>query len=107
MKPHKNNNEANGNFAVYEIVVNGKTYKIGKADLDRITLSSGNPTRIHQQIRKLRQKYGRQNVYHTVLETLLGVTTQQAKDVEKAILQLIYEREGYIPEGNQNSFKPL
>jgi hypothetical protein len=37
---------------------------------------------------------------------LLGVSTQEAKEVEKTILQIIFESTGEIPEGNQNSFKP-
>ncbi len=102
---HKNHNEAKGNYAIYEITVNRKIYKIGKADLDRITLNSGNPTRIHQQIVKLRKKYGKRNVVHTILEELFGVKTQEAKDIEKALLRLFYQQNGFIPEGNQKSFK--
>lgn len=52
---HKNSNEAIGNYCVYQIIVAGEVYKIGKADLDRITKCSGNPTRIHQQMRILKK----------------------------------------------------
>jgi len=103
---HKNQNKALGNYCIYEIVVNGVTYKIGKADLDRITLASGDPTRIHQQVVKLRKKYGRRSVAHYLLEELFGVTTQYAKDMERAFLKLIYQELAYVPEGNKKSFKP-
>lgn len=103
---HKNSNEALGNDAIYEILVYRKTYKIGKADLDRITLSSGDPTRIHQQLRKLRLKYGVQNVIYDIVESLFGITTEEAKAFERAILQLVYERDNIVPQGNQKNFKP-
>lgn len=103
---HRNNNAALGNYVIYEIVVNNITYKIGKADLDRLTQSSGNPTRIHQQVRKLRIKYGPQNVFQRVLEQLFGVTTAEAKNFERALLEYFYEQNGFVPEGNQKSFTP-
>ncbi len=52
-QPHKNANHAVSHFGIYEIKVNGETYKFGKADLDRVTQSSGLPTRLHQQVRRL------------------------------------------------------
>ena len=103
---HKNNNQALGNYGIYEIEINGKTYKIGKADLDRVIKSSGDPVRIRQQIRKLRRKYSTQKVYYTILERLFGYTTQEAKAMEKAILQEVITQIGYVPEGNKKSYKP-
>jgi len=47
---HLNNNKAISHFGLYEIYVNGELYKIGKADLERITKSTGLPTRLHQQV---------------------------------------------------------
>ncbi|UBM60817.1 hypothetical protein LAG90_09230 [Marinilongibacter aquaticus] len=43
-----NANAAKGNFGVYEILKDGQLYKYGKADLGRVTQSSGLPTRLHQ-----------------------------------------------------------
>ncbi len=103
---HKNFNDAFGNFVIYEIIVDGISYKIGKADLDRITQSSGDPTRIHQQVRKLRLRYGKGNVFHNILDSLFGVTTEHAKKVEHEILMLYYLTRDEVPEGNRNSFNP-
>jgi len=103
---HKNSNNAIGNFGIYEIVVFGVTYKIGKADLDRLTLLSGSPTRIHQQIVKLRKKYGKGNVFFSIIETLIGVKTKEAKEMEHQFLWYYYKQNGIIPEGNKRSFKP-
>lgn len=41
---HLNSNDAVGHFGIYEIRVNGGLYKIGKADLSRVTKSSKLPT---------------------------------------------------------------
>ena len=38
---HLNSNSATSNFGVYEIEVDGQLYKIGKADLNRVTQASG------------------------------------------------------------------
>ena len=48
-----NSNNAISNFGIYRIKINGVIWKVGKADLNRITKSSGLPTRLHQQVRKL------------------------------------------------------
>ncbi|TAH19377.1 MAG: RHS repeat-associated core domain-containing protein [Cytophagales bacterium] len=106
MSIHKNSNQAIGNFVIYEIVVYGKTYKIGKADLDRITESSGNPTRLHQQLRKLAEEFGIENIDKNILDELFQVTTELAKEIEKTYLESFYETTGEVPEGNQKSFKP-
>jgi hypothetical protein len=106
MATHKNKNSAIGNYGIYQIVVEGKTYKIGKADLDRITLSSGNPTRIHQQIRKLSRKYAKEDIIYSFLGRIFSISTKEAKKLEKALLEDFYQRNGFVPEGNQKSFKP-
>ena len=104
MGKHKNSNDAVGNYCIYEIIVGGKVYKIGKADLDRITKSTNDPTRIHQQIVKLRKKYVSKSVFNSILEELFGVTTSEAKEAEKVILELIIFEIGEIPEGNRKSY---
>jgi len=104
---HKNSNESVGNFGVYEILVFDITFKIGKADLDRITLSTNTPTRIHQQVQKLVRMYGQNNVMYRILHKLFGVITKEAKELERIILQLIYEKRKSIPEGNTKSYNPV
>ena len=102
---HKNNNDALGYYGIYQIFVNGKSYKIGKADIDRIVKRTNDPVRIHQQVRKLRLKYGRENVYYEIMRWLFGYTTQQAKALEQEILVLVIRQMGEIPEGNLKSYK--
>jgi len=50
---HKNNNESIGNYCIYAIFIDIKTFKIGKADLDR-TDKDGIPLRIKTQIKLFR-----------------------------------------------------
>jgi len=57
-----NNNGAKSKFGVYVIEVFGRLYKVGKADLNRVTQTSGLPTRLHQQVRKLEKVCGKGNV---------------------------------------------
>ena len=106
MGKHKNSNDAVGNYGIYQIMTDDVVYKIGKADLDRITKSTNTATRIHQQVRKLRKKYVKQNVFYILLEELLGSTTSHAKKVEQAILEIVIMDMGYVPEGNSKSYKP-
>lgn len=105
-QPNLNNNAATSRFGVYEIEVADDLHKIGKADLNRVTQSSGLPTRLHQQVRKLEQSAGKGNVVGTVVEDLGETTSAQAKAAETARLQAYYEKTGKIPPGNQRSFKP-
>ena len=53
MTTHKNNNEPIGNYCIYAIFIDIKTFKIGKADLDR-TDKDGIPLRIKTQIKLFR-----------------------------------------------------
>jgi hypothetical protein len=101
-----NSNLARSKFGLYEIRVNGKLHKIGKADLGRVTQSSGLPTRLHQQLRKLRQAFGEENVSGRVVDDLGTVTTAEAKAAETARLRAVYESTGEVPPGNQQSFNP-
>jgi hypothetical protein len=103
---HLNSNNATGHFGLYEIYVNGELYKIGKADLDRVTESSGLPTRLHQQLRKLRERYGKDNVTGGVVEDLGMTTTAEAKAAETSRIQQHFDNTGMIPPGNIPSFKP-
>lgn len=103
---HKNNNEAKGNFNIYGIFLFKKLFKVGKADANRITQESGLPTRIHQQMRKLIQLFGRNNVFLFIFKYLIGVTTEEAKKTEGIILDDYFENNKNIPEGNKKSYKP-
>jgi RHS repeat-associated protein len=100
-----NANAAQGNFGVYKIEVNGQLYKFGKADLSRITQTTGLPTRIHQQIRKLKEIHGKDNVKHVIL-TENHPTTQSAKTIETQHIQDHFNKTGVVPPGNEKSFKP-
>ncbi|KMK52218.1 hypothetical protein RO21_02040, partial [[Actinobacillus] muris] len=102
---HLNSNKSKGNFGIYEIKINGEVYKYGKADLNRVTKSSGLPTRLHQQVRKLGNLYGKQNVEPRVIEKGLK-TTELAKQMETSKLDSFYRKYGKVPLGNQKSYKP-
>jgi RHS repeat-associated protein len=100
-----NSNKAIGRFGVYEIWVNKELYKIGKAHLDRITRKSTKPTRIHQQVEKLKRRYG-EDVDHVISEDLGVTTTAEAKSAERVHLYRYYNVTGKVPPGNRKSFKP-
>ncbi len=104
--PNLNANNAVSNFGVYEIKANNTLYKVGKADLNRVTKSSGLPTRVHQQVRKLQGIPGNNDVTGKVVQDLGEVTTQAAKAAETARLQAIFDDFGFVPQGNQLSFFP-
>ena len=81
-------------------------YKVGKADLNRVTQISGQPTRLHQQVRKLEAQFGKGNVSGEVVEELGETTTAAAKAAETARLRDIVDATGKVPAGNVKSFKP-
>ncbi len=103
---HKNKNMIFGNFVIYIITIFEEIFKFGKADADRITQSSGLPTRLHQQLRKLGEKYGEKAVDAEFIAEEFGITTKEAKKIEKESLQDFFDVYGFIPKGNQKSFKP-
>jgi len=86
-----NTNGAAGNFGVYEIRIDGELYKYGKADMNRVTESSGNPTRLHQQVEKLERLNPGKTIKGTVLESGIS-TTQAAKTIETAKLDAHYKK---------------
>ena len=60
---------------------------------------------MHQQVRKLIEKYGANSVSQTVTD--LGTTTTQfAKAAENAVLKWVSDRLGMVPPGNIKSFIP-
>jgi hypothetical protein len=99
-----NANAALAHFGLYEISVNGALHKIGKAHLGRITSATGLPTRLHQQIRKLQDIFGRDNVIGQVVEDLGNTTTLSAKLAERARILQAFKDAGFVPLGNWKSF---
>jgi RHS repeat-associated protein len=104
--PNKNRHDAVGHFGIYVITINGEVYKYGIADLDRITGSSGLPTRLHQQVRKLGEIYGPEHVTGVVIDDLGVVEKLEARSAEDGIIQAHYDIHGVVPKGNQRSFTP-
>ncbi|WP_419051715.1 RHS repeat domain-containing protein [Parabacteroides goldsteinii] len=107
---YKNSNNQIGHFGIYKITINGEVYKYGKADLSRTTTAGFDgrqqPTRLHQQVRKLRELYPTKVISGKVINDLGEVTTTQAKLVETQTIQAHYERTNTVPVGNQRSFRP-
>jgi hypothetical protein len=101
-----NANDAVSRFGVYVIKVNGFVHKFGKADLNRVTKSSGLPTRLHQQVRKLSKIFGKGNVSARVVDDLGDTTTQAAKSAEHARILEEFRKTGFVPLGNWKSFSP-
>jgi len=102
---HKNSHSATGNFGLYEVFLYGKKYKIGKADLDNIRKSTGLPVRLHDQLRRMREKYGVENVDGYEVEKGFK-TTGDAIAAETARNQKHFDETGEVLEGNKKSFKP-
>jgi hypothetical protein len=104
-RPNLNSNEATSHFVLYEIETPDGFEKVGKADMRRVTQSSGLPTRLHQQIRKLEKIYGQGNVKGAVVEDLGETTTAAAKAAENERIRKILEATGTVPPGNQKSYR--
>jgi hypothetical protein len=103
--PNLNLDNAVSRFGLYEININGALHKIGKADLDRITKSSGLPTRLPQQVRKQEKVFGKGDVIGKVVEDLGSVTTAAAKAAEHARILKNFAETGFLLIGNWKSFK--
>ena len=54
--------------------MNGGMHKVGKADLVRVTKSSGLPTRLHQKVRKLENTYGKVMVSERQIDAILKLS---------------------------------
>ncbi|MEZ5014197.1 MAG: RHS repeat-associated core domain-containing protein [Chitinophagales bacterium] len=99
---NKNSNDAIGDFTIYQITINGSLYKIGKADLSRTT--DGVPTRIYQQVRKLRLENPDAVIEYRRLFDYYNITTREAKEHEWDVLQDWVTTYNRIPVGNQRSY---
>jgi hypothetical protein len=100
-----NSNSAKSNFGIYEIRINGRLHKIGKADLNRVTKRTGLPTRLHTQIRKLEKVFGVGNVKGKVVQDLGRVTTKTAKEAEYQTILKVFKKTGQGLLGNWKSFR--
>jgi len=74
--------------------------------MNRVTQSSGLPTRLHQQVRKLEKTHGKGNVAGQVVDDLGRTTTRAAKAAENARIKSIVDQTGIVPPGNIKSYKP-
>ncbi len=101
-----NSNSAISKFGIYVIEIEGIVHKYGKAHLERITQSSGLPTRLHQQLRKLRESFPGMNIKGRVIDDLGHMTTKQAKEIETSYLQNFFDKMNFVPFGNSKSFTP-
>jgi hypothetical protein len=99
-----NLNDATADFGLYAIRINGHIWKIGKTHLGRITQSSGLPTRLHQQVRKLREVFGEANVVGELVQSLGRTTTKKAKEAEQSKIMDVFLESGFVPLGNWKSF---
>ena len=102
---YKNNKNSIGNYCIYAIFIDFKTFKFGKADLDR-TDSTGDPVRLQQQLKLLSGILSFVRVDALILVRLYKVSTKVAKERESQLLQKHYDKTGEIPKGNRNSFNP-
>ncbi|NBB32029.1 polymorphic toxin-type HINT domain-containing protein, partial [Cellulophaga sp. BC115SP] len=103
-----NTNSAKSHFGLYEIKIGDVLHKVGKADLSRITKSSGLPTRLHQQLRLLRKapENAGKTISGYVTKDLGVTTTEAAKQAETQTIQSYYNQTGTVLPGNVKSFKP-
>jgi RHS repeat-associated protein len=98
---HKNANAYVGNQGVYEIKIDGKLYKYGKADMTKIS-STGNPVRLQSQINKLQRLNPNAQITGKVLYQNQSISTLDIKKVETAYVQQYYDYYHSFPSGNLN-----
>jgi len=96
---HKNTNEYKGHQGVYEIKVNGKTYKYGKADMTK-TSSTGLPKRLQSQINKLKKSMPGKTITGKVIFNRKDITTRDVKEVEAKKVRQYVKKFRSFPKGN-------
>lgn len=101
---HKNSNSYKGPQAVYEIKVNGKVYKYGKADMKSIA-SSKLPRRLQSQLNQLEKIYGKDNVEGKVLREWKNISTKDVKRYETKQITKYLKKYGKIPADNSGHKK--
>ena len=96
---HKNNNKYKGHQGVYEIKINGKTYKYGKADMTNMS-SSGLPRRLQSQINKLKKAYPGKVVTGKVIFQRKNISTKKIKEIEAKRVRRHVKKFRTFPKGN-------
>lgn len=103
---HKNSNGYSGSKGIYEIQINGKTYKYGVADMTNMRATPDaltkevNPSRLQGQINKLREIHGFENVVGRVIESHPDISTFKIKAKETAYIFNYFKKFGEVPTGN-------
>jgi len=98
---HKNNKAAEGSYALYEIIVEGKTFKFGIADANRLRKTgqfAGYPERLAQQMSKLTRLAPELKITAEI-KTILQTTKAQMLLLETETI-LAYAKKYGIPLGN-------
>lgn len=99
-KPHLNNHTAVSDFVLYEIKLDGETWKFGIADMKRLT-SEGEPVRLMQQVSKLKRMFPDLAVTYEKTKVMINVTKVYAKRIEdEHIIRVIAAHMKWIPDGN-------
>ncbi|WP_203258194.1 RHS repeat-associated core domain-containing protein [Hyunsoonleella ulvae] len=96
---HKNNNKYKGHQGVYEIKVNGKTFKYGKADMTNMS-STGLPRRLQSQINKLKKKFPGKLITGKVIFNRKNITTKKIKEIEAKTVRKYVKKFKTFPKGN-------
>jgi hypothetical protein len=108
---HKNSDKYKGPQSVYEIKINGKVYKYGKADGKNLTKGDNGkpvPRRLQSQLEKLRRDHPRSFVRGKEVYKSKSITTKKIKQIETKKIVDYKEKYGqgkYIPYGNKGHKK--
>jgi len=100
---HKNAHGYVGHQAVYEIRIDGKIYKYGKADMTNLS-SNGNPLRLENQLKRLKKKYKNKKVTGDIVYEHNNISTLHIKQIETGFIQNYKDTIGkgrIIPRGNK------
>lgn len=103
---HKNNKTAQSSYALYEIVIEGQTFKFGIADANRIRkggLYKGYPERLAQQLSKLSRLAPNLNITAEI-RTVLQTTKAEMLLLETKTI-LAHAKNFGIPIGNASHVK--
>ncbi|WP_116524852.1 RHS repeat domain-containing protein, partial [Seonamhaeicola aphaedonensis] len=98
-KLHKNNNKYKGHQGVYEIKINGKVYKYGKADMTKMAKTKL-PVRLQSQIRKLQKRFPKRKITGKVIFEQTEITTKKVKEVEAKKVEKHVKKFKKFPKGN-------
>ena len=103
---HKNSKAAESTYVLYEIVIEGETFKFGIADAGRVRKGgqfAGLPERLAQQLSKI-NKYAPELAVSHKIHTILQTTKAEMIKAETATIRAFAERFG-IPIGNAAHIK--